>query len=615
MHRFARRLALGSMTIAAALAMATAPATAQHGSFITIEEAGGAAHSFGPGRLVTVLRPDFTRRDAGTLNEALGLDESQQYILNVLITDYEKGFETASAELREALGKSMPHMMPQIAGGLPFGDPDDVAFGGIAEEMLDHLREHLGNGNAVFIANDGGGAVEVHALQIDGDGPVTIEMEAGGDAEGGEGGEGEEGGEGISQHIVVGMALRVDDAGEGEVMSEDVDIDFGEAQVDAIGDVLFEAAELEIPDEVREEIEKVLQDRLARITERLEQRMKERAVLDERLEQIRQQAIEAEAERVPPEEVVALAHHLKMLKTQLREEFVADLTTVLSPDQTERMDAAMRLVNRRNALPRGVYGGESLDVNQLLRDAPVTSIDPATLETLLADYATAIDEALVARDTHLLDSEIDRFQAFYADDQDRVSALMLADAAKHVAVRDVNDQFVEALTSALANDEEAVALLLAADERAFPRVFRPTHAQRLFREVLKEAELEDEMRTEVEALRDLHAAELSPLNDAIVTAIRVDEPTQTRRMVEMAAAMREGGFGGLPEPSPVALAFGERSQFDASYVQKLESLVGEELVRGLPSGRPRQIRMGGPGGTRIRSIRMGGEPPAAARDQ
>jgi hypothetical protein len=59
-----------------------------------------------PGRVTTLLRPEFLRRDLAVLHRELDLDREQRAIVELLLTDYLESYELVSAPFREALGRA-----------------------------------------------------------------------------------------------------------------------------------------------------------------------------------------------------------------------------------------------------------------------------------------------------------------------------------------------------------------------------------------------------------------------------------------------------------------------------------------------------------------------------
>lgn len=228
---------------------------------------------------------------------------------------------------------------------------------------------------------------------------------------------------------------------------------------------------------------------------------------------------------------------------QLRDTLIADLASLLTPEQAARWPRFERWYRREQLLPQGTLHGESVDVERLVESlTPSVPIEGA-LASALDEYSVEIDAALVARqetlnrappknDGSMPPEALARALEAFIDDQHQA----------RLRVRRVNFAFAERVAGLL-GEEARAAFQSAFDASAFPEVFNRDFADGAFDEVLKLADLSAEQRAAIETIRSEYFAALPEANRRWAEGIRRDEEQRTARTL---LARTQAGAPGQP---------------------------------------------------------------------
>jgi hypothetical protein len=150
-------------------------------------------------------------------------------------------------------------------------------------------------------------------------------------------------------------------------------------------------------------------------------------------------------------------------------------------------------------------------------------------------------------------------------------------------IRDVNDQYIETVAAAMP-DEYRSKFRQEALERAYPRVYRPTQGERIFKAALELDELSTEVREAIQTLEVAFQNELTTMNARLVRLLHEQEPADE---LHRAAVFAARGSSARPERPENVLreGFREREQIEQRYVKQLQSLLTPEQFRSLPGAR------------------------------
>jgi hypothetical protein len=255
-----------------------------------------------------------------------------------------------------------------------------------------------------------------------------------------------------------------------------------------------------------------------------------RKQLQERAQQIRDEIDAINAH--PPEGeqlLAALAGAQPILdrwmnqKGGLRTAFMTDVQAVLNVDQTARWPALERRLRRDKTLPRGRLSGESVNLLHLLREANVSPTTLAAIEAEVTAYELRLDEALTRRNERVDSSSREWFKVMQSKNAAHAGALADEQVRLRVAVRDANDQSATAIAARLPSDL-AAAFTEQFRLRGYPRVYRLTQPQRLLAAAQEAPDLSSEVKNVLVSLEEQYLAELKPINERLIIALRLAEP-------------------------------------------------------------------------------------------
>ncbi len=267
-------------------------------------------------------------------------------------------------------------------------------------------------------------------------------------------------------------------------------------------------------------------------------------------------------------------------KARLKQRFVDNLRSVLSDEQQGRWPQLERAMRREKELPRGVLGGESLDLRQISRDCEVAPDTMLAAKGVLEQYEVELDAALVARAEQMATSQEKIKDAMVAQDFATGLSQLELIVAKRVALRDLQERSIELLASAYGSPSGEVfrARALAA---AFPSVFRPSPVIPLFaaaRELpgLSESQLEQLKALEATYLQNYHDLELR-----LAAAHRIEEPK--KQSEETRRRMNQGSpSAAKPSSDPYKPLHEERDEMNEKVRADIIAIVGPDLAAHLP---------------------------------
>ena len=235
-----------------------------------------------------------------------------------------------------------------------------------------------------------------------------------------------------------------------------------------------------------------------------------------------------------------LAEEMPQIQERFRREaegierrFLDDLRLLLTPDQADRWPEVVRAKRRLAELPNGVLAGESLDVVFLAREFEFSEESLESLEAALRRYSADIDVKLAER--MALTSEDPMERAVHAGggrmnlDLEALMSYQEKMRGARLAVRDVNLRAARQVAGLLSGDERE-RFESQVRRRAYPMVYRETHALRTLEAAMRFTDLEREQRERLEAVRQRYERSSAILEERMVRAVDAVE--------------EEGGSGG-----------------------------------------------------------------------
>jgi len=298
-------------------------------------------------------------------------------------------------------------------------------------------------------------------------------------------------------------------------------------------------------------------------------------------------------------------------KTQLRDNFASGLKAVLDDDQLSQWPAFDRFLVREKSLPRGRISGETVNLFLVVDDLRLPPEEFTKLEPLFNDYEGRLDAALRARNGYIEESMPRLFKAVQDADVDGAKRIFQRQAELRSAVRDVNEEYRNAMVGALGEGSWSKQLDKAVLTAGWDRIYRATATERMFDEAMKIEGLDPEVLQSIVDLYGSYRTEVTTINDRLKNLAKSEEPASIVREGERFVGMVSGGVSGMARnmgrgfggpggdnaDDPMRKAFDERSAVGERYQERLKALLTPEQWEALPKGRGQGGGGGGGFGT------------------
>lgn len=260
-------------------------------------------------------------------------------------------------------------------------------------------------------------------------------------------------------------------------------------------------------------------------------------------------------------------------RRELEQSLFNDVKVLLTDDQTSRWPALERLRRRDQSLRRGFLSGEAVDVIRLFDDLKPPPELRDRAKPILDQYEMEIDRALVERDERYEDGFSRGMDLWRAGDLAAVADVFNKAREAAVNVRDANRRYARQVEAVLPDDlRESFSRQFL--ERSFPRVYRPSDAQRALDAAAAFNDLSPDQRAALAELRASYSRELQSANRRWADAIEQQELTITPMDL-----MRGGGN---PAVRDARVA---RRDLDRRTLDKLRALLSEDQSARLPEPR------------------------------
>jgi hypothetical protein len=271
--------------------------------------------------------------------------------------------------------------------------------------------------------------------------------------------------------------------------------------------------------------------------------------------------------------------------------FFGDLKALLTPEQTERFPRIEAARRRDTNLRMGFIAGQAVDLYEVAERAKVTEV-PAVAD-FLATYETDMDRRL---------QEFERFQREQeqasekmdpmAPDMERIQKVMKEMFEHSAKIRDINRTFARQIEQALPEDA-AARFKESFNARAYPRIYRESYTHKALGASAKFADLTEDQKSQVQALRDAYARDAAAANAKWAAAVDAREEKRGDNFMQDMMAM---GMGGGAEKNPVTDAKSARKELDERTESRLLEILNDDQESRLPKRpepRPAEMDMMG----------------------
>ena len=288
------------------------------------------------------------------------------------------------------------------------------------------------------------------------------------------------------------------------------------------------------------------------------------------------------------EEVREQGEMYRERRETLERTFFGDVQSLLTPEQETTWPRVERAHRRNTTLQRGLMSGERVDLVQIASEIEVAG-NPQVAEALDL-YEVDLDRVLVHRN-QVIDDAFGQVRELFQDgDQDRIERVFEKARNASKQVRDTNRRYADQI-AALLEADQAVAFQAAVREAALPRVYRPTQAKQSLDAALGFADLTENQKSAVQALKDRYDTQIAPLNAQLAREIeKAEEGADARTFMRMRFQRGDrGGRGGQRgDDDATRDLMSKRRDLDRQTLDLLSEALTEGQIERLP--RPEQQR-------------------------
>ena len=264
----------------------------------------------------------------------------------------------------------------------------------------------------------------------------------------------------------------------------------------------------------------------------------------------------------------------------LNEQFLQSVRAILNREQLQRWPQFRQKLRREKQLPQGRLSGERIDLFHVVREADLEETIRVLIEPLLREYGDRMDEALTRRQQLFRESRLMMMHSIRDEQPEAALSIYQEQIDARVRVRKVNDEYLQAIAAALPT-ETGDLFQRTALEQAYPRVYRPTAAERVFEAAKKLENLDPLTLKAIEDLEEEFLSQLALINEKIIRLIREYEPTEQEYR---AAVFALRGSAQRPDrpADPTREEFRRREELGREYIERLRALLTDEQFRSLP---------------------------------
>ena len=261
-------------------------------------------------------------------------------------------------------------------------------------------------------------------------------------------------------------------------------------------------------------------------------------------------------------------------KRVLDDGLLDNVQAILIEEQRQLWPGFNQRLYREKHISRGRLSGEAVDLFQVVRDTALSQSAENAIFNNLEEYAVALDVAIRKRDAILRGNPKKLFDNILSGDTTQPESVVDDLIRARVEVRDINDRYVEIISSGLVG-EDSENFRLRALKRGYTRIFRRTPAQRIFRQAAENTNFSEEIRAQIILLETSYLQELQTVNYELLQMTRKHEP-EVHRHRQLAGQVRRDGGTPTKLEDPTRDVYKAREELGKRYIAMLRDLLSPE---------------------------------------
>ena len=270
-------------------------------------------------------------------------------------------------------------------------------------------------------------------------------------------------------------------------------------------------------------------------------------------------------------------------KRALDQGLLENVKTILVAEQLELWPSFAQRLYREKNINKGRLSGESTDLFHITRDTNLSGTAESIITPQLEEYAVALDKAMRKRDAILRGNPKKLFDNILIDNTGRSPELVETEIKSRINVRDINDRYIEVISSSL-SPQDGEDFRLRALNRGYPRIYRKTPAQRILRQAAEKDSYEPEIHALVIQLETAYLGELLVLNYDLLNLTRRHDP---KVKINRALSGQIRKSGGTPEKlnDPTRSIYKDREAVGRRYIDMLRDILSPDIFLELEGAR------------------------------
>ena len=260
-----------------------------------------------------------------------------------------------------------------------------------------------------------------------------------------------------------------------------------------------------------------------------------------------------------------------------------NVKAILVNDQQQLWPGFIQRLYREKHIHRGRLSGESVDLFMIVRDSNLSSSAERVINDYLTEYAVAMDSAMRNRDAILKGNPKKLFDSILLGSTEREPSFTENLIKARIEVRDLNDRYIELIGGVLSG-QDSKDFVNRALMRGYPRVYRRTPAQRIFRQAAENQNYAPELIAQILQLEGAYLSELNEINTMLLDLTRKHEPKVSQNR-ELASQLRKSGKTPQKLEDPTRDLYKKREELGKRYIDLLRELLTTEQFLELDGSR------------------------------
>jgi hypothetical protein len=276
--------------------------------------------------------------------------------------------------------------------------------------------------------------------------------------------------------------------------------------------------------------------------------------------------------RGPDHEAIAKFEAAAKATAEKKEQFFADLRTLLTPAQDGNWTKLERLARRDTGLRFASVSGAGVDLVTMVEKLNLPSDSTAQVQPLLDQYESEMDVLLTQKRKAQAE-----FKPGDGPDMNALKEMMDKQHEAGLKIRDLNRTFASKIAGVLPAEYQA-RFNETFRTTSFKKAYREGKTDKLLTNAQKLSSLDAAQKDKLARIQEQYAKERRAANDKYAEALEKAENEGMRSGV-----MSFGPLGGASEPKELADAKAARKEIDNKYRDQVNSLLTDQQKAELPA--------------------------------